>query len=251
MNKTLWRRVSVTRWLKNLCVIVVATGLHGCNGVGVVKEVKPSNPPGPVVLGTNHVFTVTGTGTCGMLTVDFSDGTEENRTNVDLASNPTFSHTFTGWAGGKTITATGTQSCTGRVNTRFTIDPPVYKLGYAQPGSTTACDPIPNRPPLPVRSLVHVTTDSSPLISFGCLGGCSYGADGRPGSSAGNSFPFPGLREYSLVLRVGSQVVQGGSDVRFTTTGTGRLEVCQNDDRISDNNGGWGINIAVDMLGPP
>ncbi len=194
MNKTLWRRVSVTRWLKNLCVIVVATGLHGCNGVGVVKEVKPSNPPGPVVLGTNHVFTVTGTGTCGMLTVDFSDGTEENRTNVDLASNPTFSHTFTGWAGGKTITASGTQNCTGRVNTRFTIDPPDVQarlqLSRTRPRRATRFR-IARR--CPSRSLVHVTTDASPLISFGCQpGGCSYGANGRTRLVCGKQLSLSG-----------------------------------------------------------
>jgi hypothetical protein len=186
-----------------------------------------------------------------MLRVDFGDGRKEDRPNVDLASNPQFSHVFNGWEGGKTVTAEGIQDCTGKVNTRFTIPPPVYQLGYAQPGSTTECDPIPNRPPLTPRTLVHVTADPSPLINFGCQpGGCSYDANGST-ATAGSNFPFPGLRAYSLVLRVGSQVVQGGTDVRFTTTGNGRLEICQNDDRISDNVGGWGLNITVDELGPP
>jgi hypothetical protein len=241
---------------KHLPVVLVALSLPACNGVsvGVVREVKPFFPANQTTVTLNSVqeFTVSGTGTCGSLRLDWGDGTRTDSASIDLSSNPRISHVFSGWAGGKTVTAEGRQDCTGRVNTRFTIAPPVYTLGYNHiKTTTTPCNAIPNRPALPARTLVHVTADASPLINFGCQPtGCSYDANGSA-APAGSNFPFPGLLAYSLVLRVGSQVVQGGRDVRFTTTAAGPLEVCMNDDRVTDNVGGWGINIAVDMLGPP
>jgi hypothetical protein len=49
-----------------------------------------------------------------------------------------------------------------------------------------------------------------------------------------------------MVLRVGTQVVQGGTDVTFTTSQAGPLEVCVNDDNLSDNTGAGGLRIEVD-----
>ncbi len=46
-----------------------------------------------------------------------------------------------------------------------------------------------------------------------------YDADGKNPSTAVAPLPFPGLRELSMVLKVGTQTVQGGTDVTFTTTG--------------------------------
>jgi hypothetical protein len=81
--------------------------------------------------------------------------------------------------------------------------------------------------------------------------GCRYDADGKPGSVATAPFPFPGLREFSLVLRLDTQVVQGGTNVQFTTTREANLEFCVNDNNLSDNKGGYQINVSVNQLGPP
>jgi hypothetical protein len=111
--------------------------------------------------------------------------------------------------------------------------------------------------------LVHIQTfPAEPPhergINFGCFAaGCVYDADGKLGSVADSTFPFPGKREYSLVLRVGpqvvgSQVVQGGSNVQFTTTTSGPLAFCLNDgdNDVTNNRGGYIIQISVDQLGP-
>ena len=108
-----------------------------------------------------------------------------------------------------------------------------------------------------VRSLIHVTTlllSAAPRgIDFGCpVGGCIYDADGK-NYPADARFPFPGFKEYSLVLRLGTQVEQGGTDVRFTTTSSASLEICLNDDDIARTRrggGGYEIHIQVDQLGP-
>jgi len=91
-------------------------------------------------------------------------------------------------------------------------------------------------------------------INFGCIAaGCVYDADGKPGTSAVAPFPFPGFREYSLVLSIGSQMVQGGTNVQFTTTSSGPLLFCLNDgdNNVTNNLGGFIIEISVDQLGPP
>jgi hypothetical protein len=67
---------------------------------------------------------------------------------------------------------------------------------------------------------------------------------------AGPPARSPGLREFSLVLRIGTQGVQGGTDVRFTTTERGPLEICVNDGVLSDTRGGWEIHIDPEQLGP-
>jgi hypothetical protein len=109
---------------------------------------------------------------------------------------------------------------------------------------------------LPLRSgtKVGIKTNPNPIvkINFGCpFNMCVYDADGEPNSSAPASFPFQGLRKYSLVLRVGQQVVQGGTDMSFVTNQGGLLEVCVNDEKLDDNTGAWGIGIAVDESQAP
>jgi hypothetical protein len=128
-----------------------------------------------------------------------------------------------------------------------------FMLGFGQPGPT-ACGEVPHV--LPLRSGTKVTIKTNPdpavKINFGCIfGGCIYDADGEPNSSAPNGFPFPGLRKYSLVLRIGTQVVQGGTNVSFVTNTGGLLEVCVNDDQLADNTGAWGIGIDVDESQAP
>ena len=65
-------------------------------------------------------------------------------------------------------------------------------------------------------------------------------------------FPFPGLVEYSAVFRVGSQVIQGGTNTQFTTTTGGTLMFCLNDgdNNLTNNNGGFNVTLSADQLGP-
>lgn len=164
-----------------------------------------------------------------------------------------------GWPGPKIVRAySNGQDCIGeatlRVNVlRVTPQNPYphmdFQLGYGQP-LTTACNTVPSvTTPLRAGTLVAVRNVGAPQakINFGCLlNGCVYDADGEPGSVAPAGFPFPGLKKYSLVLRVGQQVEQGGTNKSFTTNQGGPLEVCVNDDVLPDNTGAWGIGISVD-----
>ena len=249
------------RLVAGLSVMLMASMMISCNGKANLVQGISLVPGQTIALNNAIQFTVSGSGTCEELRIDWGDGSTTDTIvgyPVDLTASPTFSHTFIGWRGGKTVTAIGIRGCEGRVNTRFTIEPSIQTIGFAQPG-TNVCDPVPFAPstPLPPRTNVHITT--TPVtgyyafgIDFGCpFQGCRYDADGRPGSVAAAPFPFPGLREYSLVLRVGTQVVQGGTNVSFTTTQKGVLEICINDDSPSNNKGGYQINISVDQLGPP
>lgn len=72
-------------------------------------------------------------------------------------------------------------------------------------------------------------------------------ATGELGSVAPASFPFPGKRRYSLVLRIGTQTQQGAGGIteQFVTNQAGALEVCINDDNLGDNDGQWGVVIRV------
>jgi hypothetical protein len=115
---------------------------------------------------------------------------------------------------------------------------------------TATCFPTPGRGPLAMNSLVHITSPATPVVNFGCpLNSCIFTADGRNPSSAMAPFPFVGMREFSLVLRVGTEVFQGGRDARFTTRAGGTLELCNNDNSQEDNGGGWAVEIHVDQLG--
>jgi hypothetical protein len=183
--------------------------------------------------------------------IEFSGSNVESRT---------LTHVFTAWGGGKTVTVEAVSGCEGKVNVRFNAPPVSRRFGLTQPGTSTCqtatSSPLPSMIP---RMLVHIQT--FPLeppndrgINFGCLAaGCVYDADGRPGSVAASTFPFPGLRDYSLIFRIGgTQLVQGGTNVQFTTTTSGPLEFCLNDgDKdVTNNLGGYIIQISVDQLGP-
>jgi hypothetical protein len=201
---------------------------------------------------------VNGTGSCTALKIDWGDSLNQTfQQQIDLQSNPVFTHTFCCWGGGKTVTVEGS-GCTGKVTTRFVMEPSVFHLGFNVVPSPTAqiCHQVPDFPGVLTHNLVKITTiprsDFPAGVNFGCpLNSCFYDADGRPGSIADSSFPFPGLKEFSLVLRIGTQVWQGGTNTSFATNGNaGSLEVCLNDSTPNDNVGGYEIDIRVDQLGP-
>ena len=228
-------------------IAVMATILQACQG-GTIRGItgQIGNP------GTPAHFQLAGDGVCGKVSIDFGDGTPPAIVaNYDFSNTPQVDHLYTGWPGRKTVKAGSVENCVGSPQMIFTIGPPVLNVGYMQP-RPSACDPITNKPPLRAGTIVHMKTNSNPnvKINFGCsFNGCIYDADGRNPSSAIAPFPFPGLREYSMVMRVGTQVVQGGTDVTFTTNQAGPLEVCVNDDSLSNNTGAWGLLIEVDESG--
>jgi hypothetical protein len=242
-------------WLKGLALFLPALLLLGCNTpVNLIRAVAPVQPI-PTADKLVGVM-VSGSGRCGRLEIDWGDTRKETHDAVDLGSNPVFTHNF-GLGGGKTVTVEAKAGCEGKVNTRFVVEPSVFHIGFNQVKKSPAptCVAAPNHPGVRARELVRITTipaTGTPGINFGCspFRSCVYDADGRPGSIADSTFPFPGLKEYSLVLRVSSQVVQGGTNMSFVATQSGPLELCLNDTDMTNNTEGYQIDIRLDQLGP-
>lgn len=241
----------------SLALILMAVVLQGCGNTNVKInlltsiEFVPEPPPGGP---GGFAFAVNGIGRCSSLKIDWGDGDIDLLTNYDLSQKSLIFHPFDGWSGGKTITAIALSGCAGTARTRINVAPGSIRVPF-RAGPTT-CIPVPNQPSLAGRNLIQVITiplagEYSYGIDFGCpAGGCRYNANGKPGSSASSRFPFPGLREFSLVIRVGTEIFQGGTNVKFTSTTAAPLELCINDDNLTDNHGGYDIDIEVDQLGP-
>ena len=234
--------------------LVVPFALSGCTPhvyTGHVEKITNVTLPATgteLPLNAKIFFNVSGTGVCTMQ-IDWGDGISEQKTE-DLGSagaqGVALSHTFTGWPGMKKVKAKGLGDCSGDTFANVSLGPKLG-IGFISPQPTT-CQLVPNQPQLIPGWLVHITTNPNPQakIDFGCpLSGCVYDANGEPNSLAPSTFPFPGLRKFSLVIKVGTQIVQGGTDVSFTPTQIGALELCVNDDALSNNSGFWGIFIEV------
>lgn len=249
------RESSILSWVMVVSVLV----LTGC-GTGRLDSVAqhlgpPDYPPdrrdalrfqldrpGGVVM-------VRGKGTCGRLRVNFGDLQSVDVDNQDLSSGVLVGHTYSGWGGAKKVVAEGVSNCTGRAETQVMVLSDRVAVGIWP--TTTACVPIPGKPEIRPGTVISAIPQATPetKIDFGCLfGGCVWGIDGAP-DPAPNGYPFPGLRKYSLVYRVGTQVGQGGNGVPFTATQSGPLELCLNDDLLRDNGGAWGIWLMVNEAG--
>lgn len=266
--------------LKTLPALLLALMLLSCGGqpaqVNLIKSVELSlNNPSPSL---NNPFTVhvNGSGACSGILIDWGDGqTEFTGTCADNSSASgtgeklfqcTATHTYSGWGGGKTVTAMvgrNTQgvrtTCEGRANLRFTTQPATIQIGFARPGPNV-CDQVPNKPDLANRTLVKITT----VANSGRCGGIfyqnenphCYDAEGGVVADATSDppparFPFQGMRKFSLVLRVGTQLVQGGTNVQFTTNQSAGLELCVNEPNPKAGVGGYTVQISTDQLGPP
>lgn len=244
-----------------LLMALTAAALLGC-GVGVIKGIKPDlgNPSAgqdrrkEIELNKTAAFYVDGQGKCGKISIDFGDGTPpEVYDNVDLSIYPGFGHVYTGWSGRKTVKVGSVENCAGMAETKIFVKPGIFDLAYA-PG-LNLCDRVPDVPPLRKNTIVHIMSPSprhpNPnlvRINFGCwFGGCIYNADGE--NAKDPNFPFPDYRKYSLIIKVGTQVIQGGTDVTFTANQTGPMEICVNDNVLPDNSGAWEIVIEVDESG--
>jgi hypothetical protein len=105
-----------------------ATGTGNCTG-SASTIVTVNAPPGvitaltatpsPAQIGQPVTFTVSGTGTCGRLTLTFGDATS---TNLSGAFPLTTTHAYSG-PGTFTATASGTVSCTGSTSASVTVVP--------------------------------------------------------------------------------------------------------------------------------
>lgn len=243
-----------------LVAVVMALGVQGCT-FGKVISIQAQHPVINVDQPQN--FFITGKGQCSMLRVKFGDGQSYDYSNHDFDKYPTASipHYYYGWGGTKIVTAEGITNCVDKAQTTINVQPMkkviaiCFNCGARLPmdhvasTTTNGCGYFPDFPMIKQKSIVHITAVDPPRIDFGCLfGGCIYNANGE-NASAPLNFPVPGKNKYSLVIRIGGQVIQGGTDVTFTSAWNGTLEFCVNDDNRSDNSGGWRIEIEVDESG--
>ena len=247
--------------------LVTTLALAGCS-IGRVDSIAITTPtvcdPATGVCGIHRLDKVTvsvaGVGKCTKARINFGDGSFDlPGQDVDFDKGPwVATHSFErGWVGPKRIVAEGVTNCGGKA----TVDHHVFQensfretqtVGFNHPTPGIACYAVPRTggPLTALRSntVVNQTAEATPMINFGCpFGGCAYDANGKPGTVASNAFTYPGFREYSLVLVVGNQHVQGGSSVRFVTQGSGELLLCLNTNDIYSNmTGGWSLTISVD-----
>ncbi len=240
-----------------------------CDGQPPYRSDEPSGVHCGVPNNIPVYINVYGRGQCDKVGVDFGDGTRiESYGPVDFGDDPnpplpwTVSNTYLGsWPGPKTIRAYSVANCVGEATQPINVlvvddngqGSMNYSLAYV---ALQECGVVPHiNKPLRQNTRVHISSINNPplVINFGCfLGGCIYNADGEPYSIAPNSFPFPGYKKYSLIFRVGQQIIQGGTNMNFTTNQRGFLEVCANDDFLGDNDrGAWGIKILVDESQAP
>jgi hypothetical protein len=202
-------------------------------------------------------FTVSGRGVCGKIRVLFGDGTSQEVGPADLATGVGVGHTYTGWGGPKKVTAETVSDCMGRTSTEVMVEPTFKAVGMGATGLTSACNVLAGVPPLRQGSRVTVGDASNGQAKMN-MGGFvpPRGIDGSPEVALGPpfTFPFPGLKAHSLVLRINSsngssQIEQGGIGKSFVVRNTGPLELCINDDNIFDNTGAWGVTLEVDERG--
>jgi hypothetical protein len=102
-----------------------------------------------------------------------------------------------------------------------------------------------NLPPIRKGSAVRIETDGA-RINYG--GGNIFDASGDPSVPVPAGYLFPGHRKFSLVYRIGSQLIQGeAGPVIFRALQTGPLEICVNDNPgyLTDNTGGMLITIHM------
>ena len=195
-------------------------------------------------------FVIKGRGECGAIRVRFGDGTSTEVRPANFDGEVSVPHTYTGWSGPKKLTAESVENCIGQVSSTVSVEPAQLKIAmFGRPAS--ACSPVTGFPPVRAGSRVSVDAITNPesMISFN--GVIKRGIDGSPEVALGPpfAFPFPGLKAHSLVIRIGTQVEQGGKGRSFVANQTGPLEFCINDDVMGDNNGGWGIALTVDETG--
>lgn len=123
------------------------------------------------------------------------------------------------------------------------------RIGIAYLPGSPVCSRAPNLPRLRPGLTVRTVDVGLTQVDIGCCHSPTQkvGTSGLFGTTAAAPrFPFPGMREYELVMRLGSQTAAGGFSGSMTTTQAGQLELCINDDNLNDNSGAWGVDVRVD-----
>jgi hypothetical protein len=124
-----------------------------------------------------------------------------------------------------------------------------HRIGTDFSTVTGTCRPAPGLPRLRPGLTVRVADVGLTQVDVGC---CHFptqkaGIGGFFGTTAGANFPFPGLRQYALVMKLGTQPPgQGGALGSLVTNQAGQLELCINDENLADNNGAWGVDVRID-----
>jgi hypothetical protein len=209
--------------------------------------------------GQESIFNMQGSGTCGEVSFDSGDGTAA-QTFVNVAFGPgqgwQVRHTYTGWPGKKIVRVKGLRNCLADSSAEISVgfEPEGREnLRNAFRPNSMQCNPVmlngsPPRPMPAIRkgSGVRVETDGG-MINYG---GTSivFDASGDPSTPVPAGYLFPAQRKFSLVYRIGSQLIQGeAGPVVFRATETAPLEVCVNDNPsyLADNRGGMLITITV------
>jgi hypothetical protein len=246
----------------------------GCGGLvtGMAVKTPKSCDTSSNICGNmwsdNLIVEVTGKGLCSSVKLNMGDGTFDLvERDVDFDKGPwviPIRYVAGQWSGPKTIRAEGVTNCSGKATTSHHVFlhqsasvpnrfDSVYSIGFVDP--TLQCYAVPSgtggsMPPLRTNTKVTIKAPNPTgvlRVNFGCLNnGCIHDVDGKPGSSAPAHFPYPGFRAFSLILTVGTQVIQGSTDVTFVTNQPGSLLLCVNDDQTYDNTGGWELEISVD-----
>lgn len=253
--------------------LLVLTALQGCTGVPVQVNLIESVALAPgqsPALGSPVTVQVKGSGHCVRYEVDWGDGASDSvpagsspscATQTDASGVQRFTcnttHTYSGWGGGKTVTVftNSSSGCEGRAMLRFSVPPPSFAVGFNRPGPNR-CDTVSGMPPLANRTLVKITTEPTAgrcggIFYTGFNPHC-YDAEGGDASAITPvpTVPFPTMRAFSLVLSVGTQMVQGGTNMSFITNQAGPLTFCVNEPDPKAGNGGYVIRVSTDQLGP-
>jgi hypothetical protein len=121
------------------------------------------------------------------------------------------------------------------------LEAKTFRVGIREP-VFPACAFLPNFPAMRPGMHVFEKNVGPAMIDFGYN---NLNANGTPNSVAPNGWPFPGMRQHSLVMRVGAQTVQGGLHEDFVVTQPGPLELCVNHDKLLLSSGGWEIDLEL------
>jgi hypothetical protein len=131
---------------------------------------------------------------------------------------------------------------------RLTTRP--FRIGIAGASFVNGpCITVPNLPELRPGLTVTTADPHITAMSFtrGPIGVVRYYTEGEVNSVAPANFPFHDLPKYSLVLRLGTQIVQSSSSgAKFVTNQAGKLEVCVNDDSLDDNGEAWSVDLRIE-----